>query len=86
MTALTARQIEILRLIDTYIAEHAYPPTRREIGKAAGIRSNNAVAEHLDALALKGVLRIAAGVSRGLRITDAGREVLDRELEDRDGV
>ena len=48
--------------------ETGYPPTRAEIAKTLGFKSANAAEEHLRALARKGVIRIMAGVSRGIRL------------------
>lgn len=68
MRDLTARQQEILTLIQTHIAETGFPPTRAEIAQALGFRSPNAAEEHLKALARKGVIELTSGASRGIRL------------------
>lgn len=68
MRELTPRQQEILTLIHTRIAETGFPPTRAEIAQALGFRSPNAAEEHLKALARKGVIELASGASRGIRL------------------
>jgi len=65
---LTARQQEILTLIQRHIAQTGFPPTRAEIATELGFRSPNAAEEHLKALARKGAIELAAGSSRGIRI------------------
>lgn len=55
---LTARQQQILDLIQTAIAQSGAPPTRAEIAKQLGFKSANAAEEHLQALARKGVIEI----------------------------
>jgi repressor LexA len=66
--ALTARQQEILTLIQRHIAQTGFPPTRAEIAAELGFRSPNAAEEHLKALARKGAIELASGSSRGIRI------------------
>ena len=68
MDTLTARQAEILKLIEQYTAKSGYPPTRSEICEAMGFKSPNAAEEHLKALARKGVIEMIPGASRGIRL------------------
>ena len=68
MDALTARQAQILKLIEDYTEHSGYPPTRSEICEAMGFRSPNAAEEHLRALARKGVIEMIPGASRGIRL------------------
>ncbi|MCW5220986.1 transcriptional repressor LexA [Verminephrobacter aporrectodeae] len=65
---LTARQQQILELIQTAIAHTGAPPTRAEIATALGFKSANAAEEHLQALARKGVIELRSGTSRGIRL------------------
>lgn len=65
---LTARQQQILELIQNAIACTGAPPTRAEIATALGFKSANAAEEHLQALARKGVIELVSGTSRGIRI------------------
>ena len=65
---LTARQQQILDLIQSAIARTGAPPTRAEIAAELGFRSANAAEEHLQALARKGVIELVSGTSRGIRL------------------
>ena len=65
---LTARQAQILELIQKAIAQTGAPPTRAEIAAELGFRSANAAEEHLKALAKKGVIELVSGTSRGIRL------------------
>ncbi len=66
---LTNRQAEIYRWIRERIITDRCPPSYREIGAAFGIRSPNGVKCHLQALVLKGLLRIAPG-ARAVRLVE----------------
>ena len=66
--ALTARQEQILRLIEEAIENTGAPPTRAEIAKQLGFKSANAAEEHLQALARKGAIDLVSGTSRGIRL------------------
>ena len=65
---LTARQQQILTLIERAIATTGAPPTRAEIATELGFKSANAAEEHLQALARKGVIELVSGTSRGSRL------------------
>lgn len=65
---LTARQQQILSLIERAIATTGAPPTRAEIATELGFKSANAAEEHLQALARKGVIDLVSGTSRGIRL------------------
>ncbi len=65
---LTARQQQILDLIQSAIARTGAPPTRAEIASELGFKSPNAAEEHLQALARKGVIELVSGTSRGIRL------------------
>jgi len=65
---LTARQQQILELIQSAIERTGAPPTRAEIAATLGFKSANAAEEHLQALARKGVIELVSGTSRGIRL------------------
>jgi len=65
---LTARQQQILELIQSAIVRTGAPPTRAEIASELGFKSANAAEEHLQALARKGVIELVSGTSRGIRL------------------
>ena len=54
---LTKRQREIFDYVKLYGAEHGYPPTVRDIGKAIGLTSSSTVHAHLANLEKLGLLR-----------------------------
>jgi repressor LexA len=70
---LSDRQVRILEFIETYLGEHDYPPTIREIGKAVGISSTSVVKYNLERLQDKGKIKRSGEVSRGLRLLDSSR-------------
>lgn len=65
---LTARQQQILDLIQSAVARTGAPPTRAEIASTLGFKSPNAAEEHLQALAKKGAIELVGGTSRGIRL------------------
>jgi len=70
---LTARQQQILELIQSAIANTGSPPTRAEIAAELGFKSANAAEEHLQALARKGAIELVSGTSRGIRLKSHNR-------------
>ena len=79
---LTARQQDILTLIETTMADTGAPPTRAEIAAELGFKSANAAEEHLQALARKGVIELVGGTSRGIRLkSDTLRALAQARLE-----
>jgi repressor LexA len=56
-TTLTARQREVLEIIERHMRERGYPPSVREIGEAVGLTSPSTVHAHLAALQRRGYLR-----------------------------
>ena len=70
---LTARQQQILELIQSAIANTGSPPTRAEIATELGFKSVNAAEEHLQALARKGAIELVSGTSRGIRLKSHNR-------------
>lgn len=66
MERLSERQRRILDFIGRFQQQHGYPPTIREIGRAAGITSTSVVDYNLRALEQMSLLRRDREVSRGL--------------------
>lgn len=67
----TTKQLLVLAYIRRHIAEKGYPPTRAEIGKHFGFKSDNSPESHLRALEAKGLISITPGVARGIRVVEA---------------
>ena len=79
MQDLTARQAEILELIQSCINDTGMPPTRAEIARHLGFRSANAAEEHLRALERKNVIELIPGTSRGIRVREHIRDAMAEE-------
>ncbi len=58
---LTERQKKVLRTFESFILEHGYSPTVRQLGKILGIAHPSAVFKHLLSLERKGYLERARG-------------------------
>ena len=70
MKELTSQQQKILQVIRETIEATGFPPTRAEIADTLGFASPNAAESHLRALERKGVIEIAQGAARGIRLTE----------------
>jgi len=66
--ALSERQKNILRFVESFISENEYPPTIREIGEAVGISSTSVVNYNLGVLEREGYIARDRTVSRGLKL------------------
>lgn len=77
-TSPTPRQLDVLRLIDAGRRLNGHPPTIRELCEHLGVKSTNAVADHLRALARKGLTTSVKAKGRTLNVTTAGRTWLRR--------
>ncbi len=64
------RQKQILDFIKQYIERYGYSPTLGEIAESIGVSSLATVHEHLQALALKGVIKKFEGAVRGIEVID----------------
>jgi len=71
---LTPRQLEIVRFIRDYVAEHDYAPTYQEIADHLGV-SRPTVFEHIEALQAKGALRRERTRSRAIILSAEVAEV-----------
>lgn len=61
---LTERQKKVLKALESFILEHGYSPTVRQLGKILGIAHPSAVFKHLLSLERKGYLERARGETR----------------------
>jgi len=77
-TDISARQREILELIQRSVAERGYPPSVREIGEAVGLSSPSTVHSHLATLARAGYLRRDPSKPRAIEVIDGGGDTLHR--------
>jgi len=71
MKKLTETQKRVLEFLRTYIKNHGYPPTIREIGNHFGFLWP-AARRHLQSLEKKGFLHMRPGISRGIELIGIG--------------
>jgi repressor LexA len=67
-SSLPQRQQRILVTIRDWVARYGYPPSTREIGQAAGLRSSSSVSKHLRSLEEKGFLRRGTTMTRPIDV------------------
>lgn len=79
---------DILEYIKQYIRQHNYPPSRREIGEAVGLKSTASVQSHINRMLSEGILETddKACTPRalrvpGMRFVNTEQTILDRYLE-----
>jgi repressor LexA len=77
---LTKRQQEIIDFIKRYGAQHGYPPTVRDIGKAVGLASSSTVHQHLANLEQIGLLRRDPSKPRALELRDRAQPAAGRRI------
>ena len=71
---LTKKQLALLNFLEDFTEENGYSPSYREIMTGMGLSSVSAVAEHIDNLVEKGVLKKVPGAARSLEILDYKHE------------
>ena len=67
----TKRQKELLDYVDTFIKEHGYGPSYREVMNALGYKSVSTVAVHINGLIQKGYLRKRDNSARSLEVVSS---------------
>ena len=73
-TKITKKQQAVLDYLQDYTEENGVSPSYREIMNGLGLSSVSAVAEHIDNLIAKGVLKKNPGEARSLEILDYKHE------------
>lgn len=71
---LTKKQLAVLDFLQGFTEEKGLSPSYREIQAGLGLSSVSAVAEHIDNLVAKGVLKKVPGAARSLEILDYKHE------------
>ena len=71
---LTKKQLAVLDFLQDFTEDNGYSPSYREIMSGLGLSSVSAVAEHIDNLVSKGVLKKVPGAARSLEILDYKHE------------
>lgn len=69
---LSDTQYRLLAYLREHIARHGYPPSQMEIARAFGFRQNRSARHHLEVLAQAGLIELATGRARGIRLTSPG--------------
>ena len=68
MTKLTEVQSKILEGIKEYSKENGYPPTVREIGRMAELKSTSSTHRQLEILEAKQLIKVSRKTPRGIKI------------------
>lgn len=63
----TGRQIEVLKFLRDFMAEHGYAPSRQELADHFGF-TLNAGQQHLNLLEKKGAIKRTPGVMRSVQV------------------
>ena len=71
---LTKKQLALLEFLEEFTETNGYSPSYREIMAGLGLSSVSAVAEHVENLVNKGVLRKVPGAARSLEVLDYKHE------------
>ena len=71
---LTKKQLAVLNYLQDFTEEKGYSPSYREMVAGLGLSSVSAVAEHVENLVEKGVLKKVPGAARSLEILDYKHE------------
>lgn len=80
-TILTKRQLELLDFVRDFRRRSGYSPTMREIAGFLGLSSVATVAEHLDSLEAKGLIKRERDRARSVLPTARGRSLLSGRRE-----
>lgn len=76
MKAVSARRLEVLQFVHHFRVTNDYGPSRREIADGLGLASTSGVADHLEALERRGLVRLHARKSRAICLTEAGLQLV----------
>lgn len=66
---LTKKQSEVLKFIQTFVTQHDYAPSYREIAEGLKLKSPATVFEHMKSLSRKGFLKFDEGAARSAELT-----------------
>lgn len=72
-------RVETLRAIQEHTERHGVAPTHRELAQTVGIASTSSAYHRLLVLEAEGLIERQPGTYRGIRITAAGYDLLERE-------
>lgn len=72
---------KILTAITTYIQQHGYPPTVREIGEAVALKSTSSVHDYLQRMDAAGMIALGNG-PRAIRVPGWQFERIEKPAEE----
>jgi repressor LexA len=81
------RQKELLDFVTTFIQEHGYGPSYREVMRALDYKSVSTVAVHIDGLIAKGYLRKTDNSARSLEVVlanSAEKQPAEAQTDDKE--
>ena len=81
MSKATPRQLELLRLIQKYMAAHSMAPSRAELRTALNVSRTNSVSCLLRNMEANGLLLLRSHVHRGIQITELGQTLAAEPTE-----
>lgn len=67
---ITKKQQAVLNFLEDFTEENGYSPSYREIMMGLGLSSVSVVAEHIDNMVSKGILKKVPGAARSLEVLD----------------
>ena len=67
---ITKKQQAVLNFLEDFTEENGYSPSYREIQTGLGMSAVSAVAEHIDNMVSKGILKKVPGAARSLEVLD----------------
>lgn len=73
---LTEKQYQLLGLIDSFLKEHRYAPSVRELRQALGLSSSGTIHRHLENMRTEGVIDWVDEVPRTVHLTKLGDAAL----------
>lgn len=79
-TPLTKKQKRIYDFVTTFLDEHGYAPSYREIGEYFNLSSVATIYEHINTLKLKGYLDLDPGHARSIQINQNPVSLLDQSF------
>jgi repressor LexA len=72
----TVRQLQLLKIIQEYITEYGYPPSRRELAIRLEVSSTNTIQGMLAILRMHGLIHYDRSIARSISVTPTGKELL----------
>lgn len=75
----TEKMVNVLEVISNFIDDEGYPPSIRDLCDLCFLKSTSAVHQYLDRLESRELIIRIPKVSRGLTITEKGKDILKQK-------